>query len=169
MSTINDVASSADSNVQISVEQQQQQPPSAGSPPGESSVPENDEQQEKIPQLPHPVCTPAQVANTLGTKEMENLFIDMSFYARLGFLQAPSCLKCAYRDAHAGTDYRESIAAKGCGGLLLWRKDTALPIHPDNMQSNSVVITCQTAKAFMRGESVAGVHWDKDSQKLVSN
>ena len=76
--------------------QQQQQPP----PGGDSRMPEqnDDEPEEKIPQLPNPVCTPAQVANTLSTQEMENLFIDMSFYARLGFLQAPSCLKCAYRD-----------------------------------------------------------------------
>ena len=162
MSTSGDAASSSAEDHH----HQQQQPP----PSGESRMPEqNDDEQEKIPQLPNPVCTPAQVVNTLGTKEMENLFIDMSFYARLGFLQAPSCLKCAYRDAHAGTDYREAIAAKGCGRLVLWRKDTALPIHPDNMQTNSVVVTCATAKAFMRGETVAGVHWDKDSQTLVSN
>ena len=162
MTTSHEAASS--SNMQAEEHRQEQQPP----PGGENRMPEQNDD-EKIPQLPNPVCTPAQVANTLSTKEMENLFIDMSFYARLGFLQAPSCLKCAYRDAHAGTDYRDAIAAKGCGRLVLWRKDTALPIHPDNMQTNSVVITCATAKAFMRGETVACVHWDKDSQTLVTD
>ena len=159
MSTSDDAAPSA--NMQAEEHRQEHS--------GESRMPEqqNDEPQEKIPQLPNPVCTPSQVASTLSTKEMENLFIDMSFYARLGFLQAPSCLKCAYRDAHAGTDYREAIAAKGCGRLVLWRKDTALPIHPDNMQTNSVVITCATAKALMRGEVVGGYRWDKNSQKMV--
>ena len=167
MSTRDDDDAASSANMQHAMDEgQQQQAP----PGGESRMPEqrNDEPQEKIPQLPTPVCTPAQVANTLSTKEMENLFIDMSFYARLGFLQAPSCLKCAYRDAHAGTDYRDAIAAKGCDRIVLWRKDTSLPIHPDNMQTNSVVITCATAKAFMRGESVAGVHWDKNAQKLAS-
>ena len=162
MNTSHDAASS--SNMQAEEHRQEQQPP----PGGENRMPEQNDD-EKIPQLPNPVCTPAQVANTLSTKEMENLFIDMSFYARLGFLQAPSCLKCAYRDAHAGTDYRDAIAAKGCGRLVLWRKDTALPIHPDNMQTNSVVITCATAKALMRGEVVGGYRWDKNSQKMVCN
>jgi hypothetical protein len=51
----------------------------------------------------------------------------------------------------------------------MWRKDTALPIHPDNLQANAAIVACQSAKALMRGESVGGVHWDKTTQKLVSD
>ena len=165
----NDVASSSADDVPSEVEQEQPLPPSADPPADEMKIVGETEDDERMPQLPIPVCTPAQAANTLTRKELEHLFIDTTFYARLGFLEAPSCVKCAYRDAHAGKDCRDAIAAKGCGRLVLWRKDTALPIHPDNMQTNSVVITCATAKAFMRGETVACVHWDKDSQTLVTD
>jgi len=158
--TINDVTSAAGDHEQL--------PPDAAAV--ESRNPqERDDGDEKIPQLPKPVCTPAEVANTLGTKELENLFIDMSFYARLGFLQAPSCLRCAYREAHAGTAWKDALASQGCGRLVMWRKDTALPIHPDNLQANAAIVPCQSAKALMRGESVGGVHWDKTTQKLVSD
>ena len=163
---------SPSADVPSTAEQQtQQQPPSADPSTNEPWMMPggNKDDDEKIPQLPIPVCTPAQAANTLTRKELEHLFIDTTFYARLGFLQAPSCLKCEYRDAHAGVHYRDTVAAKGCGRLVLWRKDTELPIHPDNMQTNSVVITCATAKALMRGEVVGGYRWDKNSQKMVCN
>eukprot|EP00563_Minutocellus_polymorphus_P011278 CAMPEP_0181071458 /NCGR_PEP_ID=MMETSP1070-20121207/28051_1 /TAXON_ID=265543 /ORGANISM="Minutocellus polymorphus, Strain NH13" /LENGTH=154 /DNA_ID=CAMNT_0023152453 /DNA_START=63 /DNA_END=527 /DNA_ORIENTATION=+ len=150
-------------------EHQQPPPEDAASASGESRNPQENDDDEKIPILPKPVCTPAEAVNTLSTKQMENLFIDMSFYARLGFLQAPSCLRCAYREAHAGTAWKDALASQGCGRLVMWRKDTALPIHPDNLQANAAVMTCQSAKAFMRGERVGGVHWDKNTQKLVSN
>ena len=160
--TSNDVTSAAAGD--------HEQPPSDAAAAGESRNPqERDDGDEKIPQLPKPVCTPAEAANTLGTKELENLFIDMSFYARLGFLQAPSCLRCAYREAHAGTAWKDALASQGCGRLVMWRKDTALPIHPDNLQANAAIVSCQSAKALMRGESVGGVHWDKTTQKLVSD
>ena len=162
-----DAAASPSADVPRAVDQ----PSGAGLPANEPWVEqeEDGDDDEKIPQLPMPVCTPAQAAKTLTREELEHVFIDTTFYARLGFLQALSCVKCSFRDAYAGTDYREAVAAKGCGRLVLWRKDPALPIHPDNMQTNSVVITCTTAKALMRGETVGGYRWDKTSQKLVCN
>lgn len=163
----NDVASSSADDVPSEVDQEQPLPPSADPPADEMEIVGETEDDERMPQLPIPVCTPAQAANTLTRKELEHLFIDTTFYARLGFLQPPCCVKCAYDDARKGVHYMESFAEKGCGRLVLWRRDISLPIHPDHMQTNSVVITCDTAKALMRGETVGGVRWDKTKSALV--
>lgn len=82
-----------------------------------------------------------------------SLFADASFFSKLGFLQPPSCIACAYRHAHRGTDYQDAIDAKGRNCLVLWRKGKAIPIHPDYIHSNMLIVTCQTAKNLLRGES----------------
>ena len=108
------------------------------------------------PQLSKIDCadyTSNDMTDKLTPHDMENLLVDASFFFKLGFLQPPSCIACAYRHAHHGTDYREAIAAEGCHCLVLWRKDTTIPFHLDNVQENSIVITCQNAKKLLRGEA----------------
>ena len=58
-------------------------------------------------------CAPNDDANKIFTaQEMESLFVDASFFSKLGFLQPPSCMTCAHRHAHQGTDYRRSPTRK---------------------------------------------------------
>ena len=97
--------------------------------------------------------TSNDMTDKLTPHDMENLLVDASFFFKLGFLQPPSCIACAYRHAHHGTDYREAIAAEGCHCLVLWRKDTTIPFHLDNVRENSIVITCQNVKKLLRGEA----------------
>jgi len=54
---------------------------------------------------------------------IKNLFVEVCFFARLGFVQPPCCLRCAH---HLGESYhrKEKLAARDekCNELLIWRK-----------------------------------------------
>lgn len=115
----------------------------------------------------NPINMPEEIANKLDRKQMENLFVEMCFFARLGFLQPPTCLRCAYRAAGASREGTAiNVSMKQCNRKILWRKDAKLPIHPDRMQSNSVIVACQTAQAWMDDGVVSDLRWDREAMVL---
>jgi len=122
-----------------------------------------------------PVNMPEDIAKKLSRKQMEDLFVEMCFFARLGFLQPPTCLRCAYRASGASKKSSANIRnndsyvpSKGCNRLVMWRKDANLPIHPDRMQSNTIIVTCQTARAWMDRDTVSNLRWDAKARILAS-
>lgn len=118
------------------------------------------------------VNSPDEASKIVNQEQMETLFVEMCFFARLGYHQPPMCLHCAYREGgipggEGACSKRSKGADKNCSRLVLWRKDAAVPLHPDKLRSNATIVTCRTARAWMRGETVSSLKWDRDAQRLV--
>ncbi len=84
------------------------------------------------------------------------------FYARLGFVQPPSCLKCAHRKAVKKTDDGAS-----CNNLVPWRRDANIPLHPDGLGDNLVFVTCETAKRLIGGDAYPSIQWDSKNRRIL--
>jgi len=126
----------------------------------------------------------AQSKNTemsLSHEDIEKLFVEMCFYARLTFIQPPCCLQCAYRCARLGSSGRdrdgnfpssigEDIDPKStCNNLVVWRinANTSHLLDPDKLEGNIILITCSTARALLAGETAQEMKWDRKTKTLV--
>ena len=110
------------------------------------------------------------------------------FFARLGFVQPPSCLKCAHRSSRcssaesgasnqinynqcnadgAGRQESASERSSSCSELVAWRIDANIPLHPDNLEGNIVFITCDTAKSLVNGDAYPSIRWDIRNKRLL--
>ena len=132
---------------------------------------------EKAAPKPKHVNTPQKLADSLSNEQLEHLFVEMCFFARLGCVQAPSCLQCAYNQIYPDqetlskshpTTAHETMNSK-CTNLVVWRinANTTHLLHPEKLKGNLLVITCCTAKKLMNGETVQTMKWDGRNKKLV--
>eukprot|EP00978_Attheya_sp_CCMP212_P049453 scaffold666213_cov51-Attheya_sp.AAC.1 len=110
------------------------------------------------------IYTPHEATRIRGIDQtvMEDLFVEMSFFARLGFLQPPSCLKCAHRQT-VGHKQQDSTTASSepCNRLVAWRKDANVLLHPDKLEGNLLVVSCASATKLHKGETVSNYAWDR--------
>ena len=100
----------------------------------------------------------------LSHAEIEELFVEMCFFARLGFVQPPCCLKCTYRES-----MKDAIPNTMCKKWVVWRKSANFLLHPKQMDGNIVVVQCHTARKLLSGETVDGYVWDKTKKLLVQS
>lgn len=116
------------------------------------------------------VNIPNKLRGVLPTTELRKMFVDMCFFARLGFIQPPCCLKCAFVEAKESSSGIKTSRSKkvGCSSLVVWRYNANMIIHPDTLDTNIICIKCETARAWLRGESVQGLRWDAKSKRVVS-
>lgn len=124
---------------------------------------------------------PKDVAKVaIDQEELESIFIQMCFYARLAFVQPPCCLKCAFQkkklnikrdgvdeNADKNDSIRNSMNSR-CKNLVVWRLDARTSLQPKGLDENTVLVTCSTAQALLRGESVQNMKWDAKERKLSS-
>jgi hypothetical protein len=96
-------------------------------------------------------------------EEIKDLFVDMAFFARLGFLQPPSCLQCVYNEG-----INKGTPDLHCKRFVPWRKNANTPIHPYLLDDNIVLIRCQAARSLVKGQEVEHYQWDKVRRKLVT-
>lgn len=93
------------------------------------------------------------------------------FYARLGFVQPPSCLKCAHRKST--TKYKErsshhdTTSFISCNNLVPWRRDANKPLHPDTLGENLVFVTCDTANSLINGDAYPSIQWDNKNRRIL--
>mmetsp|Transcript_20975 Transcript_20975/g.44898 ORF Transcript_20975/g.44898 Transcript_20975/m.44898 type:complete len:135 (+) Transcript_20975:316-720(+) len=113
---------------------------------------------------------------TQGKIQMSDLFVTMCFFARLGFVQPPCCLKCAYRSAGCGEktkneknypDEKKGGSSSSCSELVAWRRDAGIALHPDKLQGNIVFVTCDTAKSLVNGDAYPSIRWDTRNKRLL--
>lgn len=114
---------------------------------------------------------------------MSDLFVTMCFFARLGFVQPPSCLKCAYRSSRKKKKKEEEDAIgagvgiivdpetgslSSCTELVPWRRDANVALHPDNgLEGNVVFLTCATAVSLVSGDAYPSIRWDARNRRLL--
>jgi hypothetical protein len=83
----------------------------------------------------------ATEANDDSNSHLSELFITMCFFARLGFIQPPCCLHCAYHAAKNTADDKikssnknnNKVSISECYNLIPWRIDTSILLHPSQL------------------------------------
>ena len=100
------------------------------------------------------------------------------FFARLGFVQPPTCLKCAHRASGCGDGNRRNKGGEGggessssttssCNRLVPWRRDASIALHPAKLEGNISFITCDTAKSLVNGDAYPSIRWDARHKRLL--
>ena len=129
--------------------------------------------------------SPESLSGETTDAKLRDLFVEMCFFARLGFLQPPSCLRCAYSDARMakakGPDQQQEedddYDGQGegekkwrhCARPIVWRKDATRPLHPEQLgEGGLLVLKCRMAEAWLRGDVRGGLRWDPKRRKLIS-
>jgi hypothetical protein len=108
------------------------------------------------------VMSAKDVAKQIGDDQIEELFVETCFFARLGFVQPPSCLKCAYRQSIKG----DGTTAK-CNRWVAWRRDANFIIHPSYLMENTVFVQCQAVRHLLKGQAVDAHQWDASKKELL--
>lgn len=121
-----------------------------------------------------PVNVPKNLFGVLPADQIESLFVEMCFFARLGFVQPPCCLQCAFNESrgvhssHSVDGKLQNINSNKCTKLVVWRFNAGTVFHPGKLEKNVVLVTCHTAQAWLRGEAVLNLWWDPKSKRLES-
>lgn len=77
----------------------------------------------------------------------KELFVEMCFFARLGYVQPPCCLHCLYQEAIE----KSTKPNHNCTRWVAFRKDTTIPLHPDFLAENIAFVQCHTVRKLLRG------------------
>jgi len=112
----------------------------------------------------------------LNSDQVSNLFVEMCFFARLGFLQPPCCLYCSFQrcSTHQKTmDQITSGEATECHRYVVWRKDAKVLLSRDTLAGNLLLIRCCDAQKLILGEKVISFrniwHWDNTTKVMIEN
>jgi hypothetical protein len=100
--------------------------------------------------------------DVLSRDEIQEVFVEMCFYARLGFVQPPCCLLCTYRES-----MEQRQPNSNCSRWVIWRRNGELPLHPNQLEGNILLTTCHGARSLLNGNTVDGYAWDATNKKLV--
>lgn len=93
---------------------------------------------------------------------LQELFCEMCFFARLGFVQPPSCLQCVYKESIQGTQ-----SDPHCQRLVVWRKNARLLLHPQQLDDNVVLVECRAVRHLLEEKTVDAHQWDKEKRQLL--
>jgi hypothetical protein len=102
------------------------------------------------------------VQDQISDDVVENWFVEMCFFARLGFLQPPMCLRCLYMEAIEGME--EDL---DCLNYCVWRQDANETLHPNRLSDNLILVECQAARKLIEGDQVQNHYWDHIKRQLV--
>jgi hypothetical protein len=106
-------------------------------------------------------------SDSLNPSLLQELFVEMCFYARLGFVQPPCCLKCTYRHAHnPNTSTSNPTTLASCQQFVVWRKNATAVLHPGTLATNIVLVPCADAQKLLDGQVVSGYYWDAAKKRL---
>jgi len=127
-------------------------------PPQEKQQPTSSEQQQQEPSILWN-DPPAIQQHISSDTALQELFVEMCFFARLGLVQPPCCLPCAYAEA------REPHAQNNdcCNNWVIWRRDANLPLHPETLGDNLVFVRCHAVRRLLSAASAS----DDPPQPLV--
>lgn len=87
----------------------------------------------------------------LSRQDSERVFVEMCVFARLGYLQPPSCLRCAFDEAI------HKKVVDSCDNVIAWRKDTSVKLHSDQMENAISFVKCHSAKKWSMGQTLEEV------------
>ena len=101
------------------------------------------------------VWDPKKMKENLRDKDVrKELFVEMCFFARLGYVQPPCCLHCLYQEAieHSTTPNHD------CERWVAFRKDTTIPLHPDFLADNIAFVPCSAVRKLLASDGGGAVN-----------
>ena len=98
---------------------------------------------------------------SVGDEQAQELFVEMCFFARLGYVQPPCCLRCTYREA-----LKDGNVQSHCPRWVIWRKDTNKLLHPNQMEGNLLMVQCRAAGRLLAGKTIEGFAWSTERQEV---
>ena len=101
------------------------------------------------------------MAAEIEDEQMQELFVEMCFFARLGYVQPPCCLRCTYREA-----LKDGNVQSQCPRWVIWRKDTNQLLHPYQLEGNLLMVQCRAAKKLLAGKTINGYAWSVERQEV---
>jgi hypothetical protein len=126
---------------------------------------EEDDKENNVGPSSDSILEPADLwkrASAFDEQQLQELFVEMCFFARLGFVQPPCCLQCTYRESiHKKTPKTE------CQRWVVWRKDAQKLLHPNRLDGNILIVKCHVARSLLAGENVEGREWDVERKQVV--
>jgi hypothetical protein len=106
---------------------------------------------------------PSELSNVLSSDDNDQtyrrLFAEMCFFARLGFVQPPSCLHCTHREG-----MEQQAPSLSCARWVVWRKNADVLLHPDKLTDNIMLFQCHAVRQLLQGKSVEG---DTKQKQLI--
>ena len=93
---------------------------------------------------------------------VESLFVEMCFFARLGFLQPPMCLRCLYMESIEGMEEDSD-----CKHFCVWRRNANEALNPTSLAGNLCLVECHAARRLIEGNEVQQHYWDHIKRRLV--
>jgi hypothetical protein len=155
-----------------------------------NNIKNNDNSNSNTPQF---ILEPSDLwsgAVQFDPRQIQELFVEMCFFARLGFVQPPCCLQCTYRDcndtsptptnnhqnhhrhpnacaAAAASNSSKSHNVRSCQRWVVWRKDANTLLHPNLLDGNVLIVQCQAAQRLLAGDQVDGCYWDAENKQVT--
>ena len=106
--------------------------------------------------------------NILSDTETKELFVEMCFYARLGFVQPPCCLLCTYQETMEKNPHiNNNNKKKTCPRWVIWRQNAETALHPNKLDGNLLITKCHVAQSLLQGNVVEGYAWDSQNKVVT--
>lgn len=102
------------------------------------------------------------LAKKLSKKEVEDLFVETCFFARLGFVQPPCCLQCTYCES-----LKDAYPESQCSRWVVWRRDANHILHPQTLKENTIFVQCHVARDLLAGRVIDSHKWDSVKKVLL--
>ncbi|GAX11401.1 hypothetical protein FisN_22Lh074 [Fistulifera solaris] len=104
-------------------------------------------------------------------QQLQELFVEMCFFARLGYAQPPCCLKCAYKETKGQDRANDRSGPPGhptCRRWVVWRKNADTLLHPNKLDGNILIMRCNVAQKLLAGKIVGGRRWNAEQRKVTT-
>lgn len=152
----------------------------------ESTYTSNDEDKKKIMEHETAQLTDLEAVHkidqstaskfNLDSDQVSDLFVEMCFFARLGFLQPPCCLYCSFQQCPTNQKAADEIIqreTKQCHRYIIWRKDAKILLSRKSLAGNMLLIRCCDAQKLILGEEVLSKEtawrWDFTNQSMIES
>jgi hypothetical protein len=104
-------------------------------------------------------------------QQLQELFVEMCFFARLGYAQPPCCLRCAYKETKGQDRAKDRSGPPGhpaCRRWVVWRKNADTLLHPNKLDGNILIMRCNVAQKLLAGKVVGGRRWNAEQRRVTT-
>lgn len=106
-------------------------------------------------------------------QQLQELFVEMCFFARLGYAQPPCCLKCTYKETKGQDTTKDGSSTTppghpSCRRWVVWRKNADTLLHPNKLDGNILIMQCNVAQKLLDGKVIAGRRWNAEQRRVTA-
>mmetsp|Transcript_3138 Transcript_3138/g.4180 ORF Transcript_3138/g.4180 Transcript_3138/m.4180 type:complete len:222 (-) Transcript_3138:34-699(-) len=109
----------------------------------------------------------SDISGNMNHEEAQNLFTELCVFSRMGMVNPTSCLYCVYKKSQVEDATFNQSKSEQCNNRVLWRKNANIPLHPEKLSDNLLILSCSTAKRLLSGKVVQDMKWDKKLHQVI--